>query len=237
MILFYTKDLSGSDALLEEDEFHHCCKVLRQKIGDTIEVTNGKGTFATANIQSISKRSATLQITSTRKKEPTKTKVILAIAPPKNRTRWEWLIEKTVEIGVTDIIPMITKRTERHKLNEDRTHKILRSAALQSMRSYHPTLHPVLEFSQVLNSEFSTGSKFIASFSEDNPFLTSLNPTHQQSIILIGPEGDFTEDEILAAKEHSYSCVNISRNRLRTETAAVVAIGQLVMKNGFENLS
>lgn len=228
MILFYCNDLSENEAILEADEYHHCCKVLRHKIGDTINVTDGKGRFAKAILTSITKNHASLSLSQIKTSEKPSHKFTLSVAPPKNRTRWEWLIEKTVEIGVTDIIPIVTKRSERQKLNTERTLKILRSAALQSMRPFHPTLHPSQKLDKLLNSDFTSYNNFIASYSDSNPFLSSLTLGQAQSIILIGPEGDFTEEELHAATEQGFTAVNISKNRLRTETAAMVAVAQLV---------
>jgi len=134
MILFFVNDISTLKSTLEEDEFQHCCKVLRHKVHDVINITNGQGVFALARIEKVNKRNAELHIISKEVKTATRHKKVLAVAPPKNRGRWEWLLEKSVEIGVDVIIPMATGNSERVKLNIERSKKIIRSAALQSKR-------------------------------------------------------------------------------------------------------
>ncbi len=137
MILFYSNQISDNTAVLEAEEFHHCCKVLRHQEGDTIHIADGKGKQAVAQISKIRKREAELIVESITEAKPITTSTTLAVAPPKNRARWEWLIEKTVEIGVDRLIPLITARTERPKINVERSEKILRSAAMQSLRPFH----------------------------------------------------------------------------------------------------
>jgi len=181
MIVFYAANLTETSATLAEDEFQHCCKVLRNKIGDRIHLTNGQGTFAEGELVQIKKQLAQVNVLSTKQIAPSAQSTHLYVCPPKNRSRWEWLIEKSVELGVDSITPLITYHTERGKINETRTQKILRSAALQSTRPY----------------------------------------------ILVGPEGDFSNQETEEAKALGFQLVNISKYRLRTETAAVAVVNIL----------
>ena len=227
MILFFSKDLSNSDALLEEDEFHHCCKVLRHKTGDQIVVTDGKGSRAEATITSISKRAAQLGLSNLSHTPAKETHITLAVSPPKNRARWEWLIEKAVELGADTIIPLKTQRSERQKINLERSRKIMRSAALQSLRAYHPQLEESLPFSSLLEETRPDTDKYLAHYLSTNSNLTALDRKNLQAIILIGPEGDFTEEEVLAAQTKGYITCNISTHRLRTETAAIAVVDQL----------
>lgn len=229
MILFFTSDLTVKNPTLEEDEFQHCCKVLRHKVGDHISITNGKGIFANARINKINKRSAELEVISTDKFAENERKIVLAIAPPKNRSRWEWLIEKSIEIGVDVIIPMTTHHSERAKLNLERSRKIMRSAALQSKRKWHPTLTEITSFDSILKDKSFDGSdKFIAHYKVENPHLRELQKGTKSAVIFVGPEGDFSPEEIESARTQNYTLVNISSNRLRTETAAIVCATFLV---------
>lgn len=134
MIIFYCENIDTDNTILEGEEFKHCCKVLRHKIGDLINITNGDGTFAEAKIISIGKNEASISIISRITKNEEKRKINLIVAPPKNRARWEWILEKVTEIGVTQIIPVITDNSERKKINLIRNKKIVQSAALQSKR-------------------------------------------------------------------------------------------------------
>ena len=225
MILFYANEITDTSALLEQDEYHHCCKVLRHKEGDVINITDGNGKRAKAVIDKVSKREAMLSITEQQFIEPSNNEIILVVAPPKNRSRWEWLIEKSVEIGVTEIIPLVTARSERQKVNQERSQKIMRSAALQSMRPYHPRLSPMMNFKSIIDNEsYADKMRFLASFSAENSQLLDHRSTAKKALIMIGPEGDFTTEEITIAKQQGMTTVNISSNRLRTETAAIVAV-------------
>lgn len=227
MIQFYSSYIADNMAILEEDEFQHCCKVLRHKVGDEISISNGKGKLARAVITAVKKRTAELELLSQSTVTPKKTKTTLAIAPPKNRARWEWLLEKSVEIGVDEIIPMLTARTERSKINEDRSNKIIRSAALQSLRNFHPQLAPMLKYDKTLNSVSDSTNGFIAHYDINNLLLTTVQKTQESAVIMIGPEGDFTDSELELAQSKGMTEVNISSHRLRTETAALVGVTML----------
>lgn len=227
MILFYSQDLSLSTALLEEDEYHHCCKVLRHKVGDEITVTNGAGTTAKALIKEISKKKATLELLEKIEFQKKEGKITLAVSPPKNRARWEWLLEKAVELGVARIIPMTTQRTERSRINLERSRKIMRSAALQSLRHFHPQIEENISFLNLMKGYKQSSDKYVAHYNKDNLNLLSSIKNNEQSIILVGPEGDFTDDEMAIALKNGYKSVNISSHRLRTETAAIIVVDQL----------
>ena len=226
MILFFCKDLSGDSALLEEDEFQHCIKVLRHKVGDTINLSDGAGTKALAILTDIKKRAATLSINNKQLSSPKPGKIHLYVAPPKNRTRWEWLLEKSVELGVDQITALNTSRTERSKINTDRTNKIIRSAALQSLRNFHPSYEGQLPFAKLVDLS-SSSDKYLAHYAEHHPQLSELSASASSVDILIGPEGDFTPKEIRFCIDSGYKGVNISGNRLRTETAAITVISIL----------
>ena len=228
MVLFYSNDLNETSATLEEDEFQHCCKVLRHKIGDKIHLTNGQGLTGLGELTEIKKQRAQLKVLSTNFVDPDPTSLHLYVSPPKNRSRWEWLIEKSVELGADSITPLITYHTERPKINSTRTQKILRSAALQCTRPYHPILHEPLKWAQLLKlPDLALHDKFLAHYLDTNPNLIDQKPRFKSAIILIGPEGDFSTQEVEQATEQGFQLVNISKNRLRTETAAIASVNIL----------
>ena len=228
MIVFYAANLTETSATLAEDEFQHCCKVLRNKIGDRIHLTNGQGTFAEGELVQIKKQLAQVNVLSTKQIAPSAQSTHLYVCPPKNRSRWEWLIEKSVELGVDSITPLITYHTERGKINETRTQKILRSAALQSTRPYHPTLHPPIKWAQLLKlPQLAKHDKYLAHYLDSNPNLIDQKPKSASASILVGPEGDFSNQETEEAKALGFQLVNISKYRLRTETAAVAVVNIL----------
>ena len=229
MIFFYVNSIDGETVLLEDEEYVHCCKVLRKRVGDSIAITDGSGHSGTAIIETISKKSAQLSIQSITKNEAPKNEYIIAIAPPKNRSRWEYFVEKSVEIGISNIIPLKTKNSERIKINIDRSKKIIRSAAIQSLQHHHPKISDTTSFSKLLENADQYDHKYIAHYNPGNSDLRNEIKEGRSHIVLIGPEGDFTDDELEGAKKAGFLPVNISSNRLRTETAGIVALTQIVI--------
>lgn len=227
MIRFFVNNLTGDEAILTEEEYHHCIKVLRHRVGDDISVTDGKGTTAKAKITQMSKSEAHLLLSDKDLSPPTHKAIHLHVAPPKNRSRWEWLVEKSCELGVSSLTALVTERTERARINEERTHKIMRSAALQCLRPYHPEYKGSAPLNEVLLSSTEVQDRYLAHYRESNPALASLKPNHQECTILIGPEGDFSKAEISQCLDTGYHCVNLSHNRLRTETAAITVVHTL----------
>lgn len=226
MILFLADIIEADTAMLTEDEYIHCCKVLRHQEGDIINITDGKGMSAQATITSMSKKNATLRLKDIKHHIAPVKEIIIAIAPPKNRGRWEWFVEKSVELGITSVTPLKTKNSERVKVNIDRSRKIMRSAALQSLRYHHPDIKPLQTLNQFLAHSQEVpnkGSQFIAHYERDNSHLKDVQIDTDIRTILIGPEGDFTNEELQLAQDHSFQMVNISDNRLRTETAGIHA--------------
>ena len=228
MIFFYVNSIDGQVALLEDEEYIHCCKVLRKRVGDSISFTDGMGQSGTAIIESISKKTAQLSIQSITISETPKYNYTIAIAPPKNRARWEWFVEKSVEIGVSHIIPLKTKNSERIKINIDRSKKIMRSAAIQSLQHHHPKISDTTTLAQLLDNIQQYDNKYIAHYKPEHNHLLNVIKQGYSHIILIGPEGDFTDDELSDAKKGGFLPVNISNNRLRTETAGIVAMTQFI---------
>jgi 16S rRNA (uracil1498-N3)-methyltransferase len=228
---FYEVDLtvSSADVMLDEATSKHMVQVLRMQNGEQLQLTNGKGDLFTAEIKDDNRKKCTVTILSTIKYQPSTINVGIAISPVKNNTRFEWFLEKATEIGVTEIIPLICSRTEKTAFKFDRMKSILVSAMLQSQQCWLPVLHEPTKFNEVVKSS-AQQQKFIAHCIDDaKRSLSDLNNESLSSkIILIGPEGDFTADEIELALQNHFSAVSLGATRLRTETAGIVAATLLV---------
>lgn len=219
--LFYSESVQGSFLKLEDQEAVHCALVLRKKAGDIIYVIDGKGYRYKCGIDKLNKREVLCSILD--KEFQSKTEhITVAIAPTKNRDRLEWMIEKLVEIGVESIILMNTTNTERTRTNIERVHKKVVSAVKQSLRFYVPSVVE-MSFQEVLN--LSADERLIAHCYDDQPKRYERETTKDKShLILIGPEGDFSKDEVESAFNQGFKGLNLGDFRLRTETAAIVAV-------------
>ena len=223
---FYKEDLvvTSTDVVLDEATSKHVVQVLRMQNGEQLQLTNGKGILFTAEITDNNRKRCGTRILQTTNHQPQTTNITIAISPVKNNTRFEWFLEKATEIGVTEIIPLICSRTEKTAFKFDRMKSILVSAMLQSQQCWLPVLHEPTKFNELVKSS-AQQQKFIAHCIDDaKRNLTDLNNESLSSkIILIGPEGDFTADEIELAIQNHYSAVSLGDTRLRTETAGIVA--------------
>lgn len=223
---FYKEDLpaSSADVVLDEATSKHMVQVLRMQNGEQLQLTNGKGDLFTAEITDNNRKRCAVKIVNTEKRLSTTTNVSIAISLIKNHTRFEWFLEKATEIGVSEIIPLICSRTEKTAFKTDRMKNILVSAMLQSQQCWLPDLHEPIKFTQLVKSS-AHQQKFIAHCMDGSKRnLADLNNESLSSkIIMIGPEGDFTEDEITAALGNYFSAVTLGENRLRTETAGIAA--------------
>ena len=233
--LFYTNSISGQTLLLEDQEAAHCALVLRKKVGDVIYVIDGRGNRYKCGIDKLSKRDVACTILSTETNEKSEN-ITIAIAPTKNRDRLEWMIEKLVEIGVERIVLMNTKNTERTRTNLERLEKKAISAVKQSLRFYIPEV-VAMDYKEVL--EIEAVFKHIAHCYDDLEKEKSQTETEvghakrsrsvpsdsrSKQLILIGPEGDFTTQEVEQAFEAGFQGLDLGKFRLRTETAAIVAV-------------
>ena len=225
MHVFYTPDLSGSPYTLNEEESRHCSKVLRLVKGDKIQLIDGKGGFFEAEILLETKKHVTLKILTTEEEYHKRNhRLHIAIAPTKNIDRLEWFLEKTTEIGIEEITPIICERSERKIVKEDRLNKVITSAVKQSIQAYHPLLNNAVSFNDFILQP-RAGIKMIAHCIEGAPrqYINQLIEPNSDYLILIGPEGDFSENEIKLALENGYKPLTLGNTRLRTETAGVAA--------------
>ncbi len=223
MIVFHTTEISNNTATLLEDESIHCSKVLRKKVDDEVFVTDGKGMLFSGIITNISKKEVTISLGKTIESQPKSHSRSIAIAPTKNIDRFEWFLEKSTEIGITNIYPFLSSRSERKVIKPHRLEKIIVSAMKQSKNFYKPKLHPIVPLSQILTSAFEGQSKFIAHCMEPKSALQNQYKSGSNAIVLIGPEGDFTNEEVNLANLNNWQEVSLGTSRLRTETAGIVA--------------
>lgn len=232
MFLFYTPQDSDKTLLLVDDEMRHATKTLRKRVGDEIYSTDGKGTKYKSQISSITKSEVQLEILARENIAPTKPSLHIAIALTKKTNRFEWFLEKATEIGIEKITPLVTSRTEKKSLNLDRSNKILIAAMKQSLRSYLPVLtEPVSMIDFVERTKSESAQKLIAQYKPDNKQLKSVITPGEDLIILIGPEGDFTEKESQLVDSSGFQSINLGNFRLRTETAGLVACHTFQLMN------
>lgn len=224
MQLFYLPDLKGSQFLLPEEESKHCIKVLRMQAGDEITLIDGQGTLVTAKIvDTHPKRCIVEAVSRVEAFEKRPFKLSMAVAPTKNIDRFEWFVEKATEIGVDCFVPIITEHSERKQVNIERIERIIVSAVKQSIKAYKPSITPQQTFKEFINSNHS-GELFIAHCqSKDLPLLNKKVTPAKEVTILIGPEGDFSPQEIELALAKGFTEISLGHARLRTETAALAA--------------
>ena len=225
MHVFYTPDIGSNEYVLNEDESRHCVKVLRLGIGSIVYLIDGKGGLYKAQIYLETKRNVSLKILEvTQEYNKRRHHLHIAVAPTKNIDRLEWFLEKATEIGIEEITPIICDRSERRIVKEDRLLKIITSAVKQSLQSYHPILHPQTSFGDFLKIP-DNSNKMIAHCIDSEPrnFIDQITVPGQRYTILIGPEGDFSPEEIALALRNGYKPLSLGNTRLRTETAALAA--------------
>ncbi len=220
MHLFYQPDLQNGLLELSVDETRHAVRVLRLQAGGKIEVTDGKGVRAKAEITEISKRSCSFQILEQQEEtEPVLPRI--AIAPTKSMDRFEWLLEKAVEIGVSEICPILCFNSERRVLKMERCQKVLLAAMKQSQRNWLPKLQeltPIKDFIQNANEPL------LLAHCRNAEKVGLTNTTETNSWIMIGPEGDFSLEEIDLAIKNGATEIDLGKSRLRTETAGIFAL-------------
>ena len=233
MQLFYTPDITPGSAtfFFDKEESRHIVKVLRKKEGDTVHITNGKGFLFTSQITFANEKKCEVCITAEQFFEPMPYRLHLAVAPTKLNDRYEWFLEKAVEIGVTEITPIICEHSERSSFKGDRFEKIIHSAMKQSLQYHMPVLHEPVPYAAFVQQQ-RDGLLFIAHCEETDKKLlkTELQPK-QPVTLLIGPEGDFSTKEISQALGLGYVPVSLGNTRLRTETAAIVAAHSVAFVN------
>jgi len=225
---FYIADYSSSqkEIVLDEDASRHVVQVLRMKEEEKLNLTDGKGSLIAGEVINANKKHCSVKIIDSLLTTFNSRKVTIAISLLKNTSRFEWFLEKATEIGISEIVPLICERTEKQKFRYDRMKGICISAMLQSQQVWLPELHEPVKYIEYIRSIKSDTdlTKFIAHCEEqeEKKRLSTFQPLNH-STILIGPEGDFTKQEIEFASQNNFVSVSLGETRLRTETAGVAA--------------
>ncbi len=233
MHLFYNSSLDNSISqfVFPIEESKHIVKVLRKTEGDELYITNGKGYLFTAKVLVADIKKCKVQITSKEKRHRPMHSLHMVVAPTKMNDRFEWFLEKATEIGVNQITPIICDHSERKVLKLERMEKVIQSAMKQSLQTYLPLLNEPILFSDFIKKE-QHGLLFIAHCEdEEKAELKRRVAADKDVTVLIGPEGDFSHSEIALAYEKGFIPVSLGKNRLRTETAAIVACATVAMIN------
>ena len=231
MHVFYTPDILVKPELPEE-EAQHAIRVLRLQAGDEIQLTDGKGHFYRARIAAAGGRKCLVNVLETIVQPPLWTGHLhIAMAPTKNMDRTEWFAEKATEIGLDELTFLNCRYSERKVIKTERINKILVSAIKQSLKASLPKLNDMTDFDRFIRQPLS-GQKFIAHcYPGEKPLLKDVVQPGADALVLIGPEGDFSEEEVAAALALGFTPISLGRSRLRTETAALVACHILNLLN------
>jgi 16S rRNA (uracil1498-N3)-methyltransferase len=221
--LFYTTDIRANTAFFPEEESRHMASALRLRFNDKIQFTDGIGHCYKGVIQSIDKKTTTALIMDVQKHDPISPGLELAVAITKQQERLEWCLEKAVELGISRFIPFVSRHCERKTIKEERLKKIAISAMKQSGQYFLPVVEPLKTFKEVISDDFS-GFRGLAYLDEsDRIHISNALQSGISARIIIGPEGDFTREEVELARAASYDIISLGGTRLRTESAAVFA--------------
>lgn len=233
MQIFYAPEINGDFYKLDENESKHIIRVLRMVKGNNVRLIDGKGNLYEGVIEDPDQKSCLIRITGiTRDFEKRNYSLHIAISPLKNTERFEWFVEKSVEIGIDEITPLICKNTEKQSVKPERINNIIISAMKQSLKATGTKLNTPCSFEEFIRSN-NSGNRMVAhcneSFSRSK--ISDSYIKGENAIILIGPEGDFSEDEIKRASSHGFRNVHLGMSRLRTETAGVAACHSIYFLN------
>lgn len=233
MQIFYAPEIQGSLFILDRKESAHCIRVMRMKKGSSVKIIDGKGNMYEGIISKPDPEACQIEITSVvRDFERRPYRLHIAVSPLKNPDRFEWMVEKCVEIGVDEITPVICKKSEKKSIRDERIKNIIISAMKQSLKAQDTKLNAPVEFSRLINSTNET-NRLIAHCDPELPRkgFKEAYAAGDNCIILIGPEGDFTSGEILQANSAGFESVHLGKSRLRTETAAISACHAIYLIN------
>lgn len=232
MHLFYTPNIDQDLYQLDEVESGHCIRVLRLRKGDAVQLIDGVGGFYSAIIEIPDHRRCVVKVLEKQEGFGKRNYSLhLAVAPTKSIERFEWLLEKATEIGVDEITPLLCEHSERKHIRNDRLMKVITSSVKQSLTAYHPKLNELIPFKDFLQTKME-GTRLIAHCydSEKVHVKHKLSPADHYTI-LIGPEGDFSEDEVKLALKSGFEAISLGNSRLRTETAGIVACHAVALGN------
>jgi len=233
MQIFYAPDITGENYTLDENESKHIIRVLRMTKGTRVRLIDGTGNLYEGIINNPDQKKCTVSINGIIKDfEKKNYRLHIAISPLKNTERFEWFTEKSVEIGVDEITPIICRNTEKQSIKTERVNNLIISAMKQSLKATKTVLNSSCSFNDLINTDFK-GIKMIAhcndSFERKN--IAEVYSKNENALILIGPEGDFSEVEIKAAVKTGFIAVHLGQSRLRTETAGIAACHSIYFIN------
>lgn len=232
MHIFYTPDIQGSTYMLNEEESKHCVRVLRLAEGNIIYLIDGKGGFYKASIAEAHPKHCSINVMETKTEYGKRSFALhIALAPTKMNERTEWFLEKATEIGFDSYTPLICEHSERKEVKTDRLMKVVTTAVKQSIKAYHPQLNEAFRFKEFIARSFD-GQKFIAHCNEGEKIpLQKAYHSGSNALVLIGPEGDFSPNEVKLAIEKGFVPVSLGESRLRTETAGIVVCHTINLLN------
>ena len=226
-----TLDKHSTFCKLDAIQSGHLCKVLRKTVGDRVEITNGKGDLFSATISLAHPKKSEVSLSYLLSEDRNENQITIAMALPKSMDRFEWFIEKATEIGIARIIPLTSRFSERKNLNKERAERILDSAFKQSLRLYRPILDELTPVQTLFEKEEAWDQKFIGHcYPGDKTDLIAHCDSKKSKLMLIGPEGDFSEEEVSKALDLGYKEVSLGSSRLRTETAGLMALARMILK-------
>jgi 16S rRNA (uracil1498-N3)-methyltransferase len=226
MHVFYSTGVNDRNAVLNAEESAHCARVLRLTAGEPVLLLDGSGKMYRAKLISANPKRCELEITEILPVNRSRNfDIEIAIAPTKSMDRFEWFVEKAVEIGVDTITPLLCRRSERKVINNERLQKLVISTMKQAMVAKMPVIRDMTKFDKFISGyDGPLQNRFIAHcLNEDKKLLQKTILPSTRAVILIGPEGDFTPEEIQSSLNHHFIPVSLGDNRLRTETAGIVA--------------
>ena len=224
MNLFFSNfSQKDNEIIVNENDSRHIIKSFRRDIGDILNFTNGNGLLAECKIIEKGKK-IKVKIVKISKNKPNKVSIHVAISPLKNPSRFEWFVEKATEIGIKEITPIITKYSEKKKVNHERLERISISSLKQSNQLFKPKINSIEKFSDFIKN--NSDQKIMANLKTQN-ILTKESINSNQICLVIGPEGGFSDDEIQEAKNNKITEISFGKNRLRSETAAIYGLSIL----------
>jgi 16S rRNA (uracil1498-N3)-methyltransferase len=231
MQLFYVSRIEGNFCVLSEEESWHCMKVLRLGEGDAVDLTDGVGNFYKGRLTKIHHKGCLVDISSVQPIQPNSWHLHIAIAPTKNIDRFEWFLEKATEIGIDEITPLFCEHSERKIVKLERLEKVIVSAMKQSLKAWLPRLNEPARFKDFISGDLHA-QKFIGYCEAGNE--SELHTIYRQgsdALILVGPEGDFSKNEVALALRSGFTAISLGPSRLRTETAGVMACHTIDLLN------
>lgn len=234
MNLFYTPDITPPLYTLAEEESRHCVRVLRLGAGDTVHLTDGRGNLYTARITDPNPKKCAVEIVETVAEWGRRDySLTMAVAPTKNIERYEWFLEKATEVGCDVFVPIETDHSERRVIKPEREMRVITGAVKQSLKAYHPALEPLTAVSELIARPFD-GAKLIAHCDAavaGRRYISECIAKGDNVLILIGPEGDFSPEEVNFAVQNEFTEISLGASRLRTETAALDAVIEVALVN------